>query len=96
MSRLLLIAFLALVCLCLNMVVSCGDDDDDDNDVSESCDLDVLEEQAADLCGGEVRHTGTADSDEACGATCETGEIGYWYDQYGACVNECFCCGPAS
>ena len=76
-------------------IMACGDDDDDDDDDSATCDIDALEQQAADLCGagGEVRYTGKANSDEECGATCESGEIGYWFDQYGACANECFCCG---
>jgi len=82
------------------MVVACdsgGDDDDDsDDDVADECDLEVLTAQTEDLCGGEVTYTGQADSDDACGATCSGGEVGYWYDSYGACTNECFCCGPAA
>ncbi len=98
MKRFLMVSFLFLIYLSMILVVACGDDDDDDdNDVSETCDLEVLEAQAGDLCGagGEVRYTGKADSDEECGATCEDDEVAYWYDQYGACSHECFCCGPS-
>ena len=68
------------------------DDDDDDDDVSEECDLEVLAAQTEELCGGTATYTGQAESDDACGATCGAGDVGYWYDTYGACTNECFCC----
>jgi hypothetical protein len=94
-KTMLFLLFLAALGLSLT-AMTCGDDDDDDNDVSETCDIDVLQAQASDTCGGDARYTGTADSDDACSATCESGETPYWYSQYGACNNECFCCGLVS
>ncbi|NLH50461.1 MAG: hypothetical protein GX444_17930 [Myxococcales bacterium] len=96
MKKTLLFLFLATVLGLSLMAMTCGDDDDDNDDVSETCDLDVLTQETADLCGGDVTYTGQAESDDACAASCDSGQVPYWYSDYGACHNECFCCGTAA
>ena len=98
MKRLLLIAFLAVICLGLGLVLSCGGDDDDDDDTGDDDDDDC--DIADPMTSAECSSFCNADN-------CSSGSPAYvcmnpeGYDSVDECISDCmtYCqqgCIPAN